>query len=381
MHIGGGVDTAYGSLVTPIYQTTTYEIPSIAELIEINVNGKMGYQYSSGMNPTQRAAAKKIAALEGGEEALVFSGGMAAITSTISTYVKKGDEILAQNDLYSASHRFLNTLNDKYGIKTRFFNTLDVGSAEKLVNDKTKLMYIETPTNPAMRLLDIAQAVEIAKKHQLVSVIDNTFASPLNQRPLDLGVDIVVESSTKSLSGHHHVISGVAVSTSERIQEIKRNRALYGQSLDPFGAFLLITGMQTLALRVERARSNALALAKVLEDHPKVQKVHYPGLESHPQHGLAKRQMIGFGSMLSFEVKDGVEGVTKLVDSLEVAKLATSLGGVDTTVTVPYIVYTKSLSLERQEEIGITPGLIRVSVGIEDFKDLEHDFTQALGRV
>ncbi len=381
MHIGGGVDTAYGSLVTPIYQTTTYEIPSIAELIEINVNGKMGYQYSSGMNPTQRAAAKKIAALEGGEEALVFSGGMAAITSTISTYVKKGDEILAQNDLYSASHRFLNTLNDKYGIKTRFFNTLDVGSAEKLVNDKTKLMYIETPTNPAMRLLDIAQAVEIAKKHQMVSVIDNTFASPLNQRPLDLGVDIVVESSTKSLSGHHHVISGVAVSTSERIQEIKRNRALYGQSLDPFGAFLLITGMQTLALRVERARSNALALAKVLEDHPKVQKVHYPGLESHPQHGLAKRQMIGFGSMLSFEVKDGVEGVTKLVDSLEVAKLATSLGGVDTTVTVPYIVYTKSLSLERQEEIGITPGLIRVSVGIEDFKDLEHDFTQALGHV
>ncbi|MBW2178629.1 MAG: PLP-dependent transferase, partial [Deltaproteobacteria bacterium] len=172
VHIGGGVDTAYGSLVTPIYQTTTYEIPSIAELIEINVNGKMGYQYSSGMNPTQRAAAKKIAALEGGEEALVFSGGMAAITSTISTYVKKGDEILAQNDLYSASHRFLNTLNDKYGIKTRFFNTLDVGSAEKLVNDKTKLMYIETPPTPAMRLLDIAQAVEIAKKHQMVSVID-----------------------------------------------------------------------------------------------------------------------------------------------------------------------------------------------------------------
>ena len=381
VHIGGGVDTAYGALVTPIYQTTTYEIPSIAELIEINVNGKMGFQYSSGKNPTQMAAAKKIAALEGGEEALVFSGGMAAITSTISTYVKNGDEILAQNDLYSASHRFLNTLNDKYGIKTRFFNTLDVGSAEKLVNDKTKLMYIETPTNPAMRLLDIAQAVEIAKKHQLVSVIDNTFASPLNQRPLDLGVDIVVESSTKSLSGHHHVISGVAVSTSERIQEIKRNRALYGQSLDPFGAFLLITGMQTLALRVERARSNALALAKMLEEYQKVQEVHYPGLESHPQHDLAKKQMIGFGSMLSFQVKDGVEGVTKLVDSLEVAKLATSLGGVDTTVTVPHIVYTKSLSLERQEEIGITPGLIRVSVGIEDFKDLEHDFTQALGHV
>jgi cystathionine beta-lyase/cystathionine gamma-synthase len=381
VHIGSGVDTAYGSVATPIYQTTTYEIPSMAELIDINVNGKKGYQYSSGANPTQEAAAKKIAALEGGEEALVFSGGMAAITSTIATYVKRGDEILAQNDLYSASNRFLHTLNDKYGIKTRFFNTLDVGAAEKLVNENTKLIYIETPTNPAMRLVDIAQAVEIAQKHQLVSVLDNTFASPMNQRPLDLGIDIVVESSTKFLAGHHNVISGAAVTTSERIKEIKRNRALYGQSLDPFGAFLLITGMQTLALRIERANSNALALAKMLEDHPSVLKVNYPGLESHPQHDLAKRQMIGFGGMMSFEVKDGVEGVTRLVDSLELVKLATSLGGVDTILTVPHVVYTRSLSLERQEEIGITPGLIRVSVGIEDYVDIENDFTQALGHV
>ena len=176
-------------------------------------------------------------------------------------------------------------------------------------------------------------------------------------------------------------LSGAAVTTSERIQEIKRNRTLYGQSLDPFGAFLLITGMQTLALRIERANSNALALAKMLEEHPSVTKVNYPGLESHPQHDLAKRQMIGFGGMMSFEVKDGTEGVTRLVDSLELVKLATSLGGVDTILTVPHVVYTRSLSLERQEEIGITPGLIRVSVGIEDYVDLENDFTQALGHV
>ncbi len=382
VHVGGRVDTAYGSLVTPIYQTTTFEIPSVADLIDINVHGtKTAYQYSSGKNPTQRAAEEKIAALEGGEEALVFSGGMAAITSTVSTYLKKGDEVIAQGDLYSTTNRFFRTIQEKYGIKTNFFETTDIESAEKLVNEKTKLIYIETPTNPAMRLVDIPRAVEIAQTHELVSIIDNTFASPLNQRPLDLGVDIVVESSTKSLSGHQHVVSGVVVSTSERIQEIRSNRSLYGQSLDPFGAFLLITGMQTMAIRVERARSNALALANVLEAHPKVLKVNYPGLESHPQHDLAKKQMSGFGSMLSFEVKDGVEGLTKLVDSLEVVKLATSLGGVDTIVTLPYITTQKSMSRERQEAVGITPGLVRVSVGIEDYVDLETDFTQALSNV
>jgi methionine-gamma-lyase len=381
VHIGGRADPAWGSLVTPIYQTTTYEISSMAELIEINIHGKKAHQYSSSSNPTQRAAELKIAALEGGEDALVFSGGMAAITSTVSSYVEKGDEILAQKDLYSTTDRFFKTLNEKYGIKTRFYDTMDVGSAESLINDKTKVIYIETPTNPTLKLVDIAQAVEIAENHHLVSIIDNTFASPLNQKPLDLGVDIVVESATKSLSGHQHVICGAAISTAERIQHIKGNRSLYGQSLDPFGAFLLITGMQTMALRVERARSNALALAKLLENHPKIEKVNYPGLTSHPQHELAKKQMSGFGSMISFEVKDGLDGATKLIDNLEIAKLATSLGGVDTIVTVQYVTTQRSLSKERQEELGITPGLIRVSVGIEDFKDLENDFTRALAHV
>ncbi len=382
VHVGGRVDKAYGSLVTPIYQTTTFEIPSIADYIDINVHGtKSAYQYSSGKNPTQRAAEEKIAALEGGENALVFSGGMAAITSTVLTYVKSGDEIIAQRDLYSTSGRLFREIEEKYSIKTRYFDTVDIESAEKLVNENTKILFIETPTNPTLKLVDIAKAVEIAKKHNLISIIDNTFASPLNQRPLKMGIDIVVESATKSLSGHQHVIAGAVVTSSEHVQKIRSNRGLYGQSLDPFGAFLLITGMQTMALRVERARNNALALAKLLHSHPKIEKVNYPGLESHPQHELAKKQMDGFGSMISFEVKNGVEGVTKLIDNLEVAKLATSLGGVDTIVTAQYISTQRNMTPEVQESKGITPGLIRVSVGIEDYADLERDFTQALTHV
>ena len=382
VHVGGRVDKAYGSLVTPIYQTTTFEIPSIADYIDINVHGtKTAYQYSSGKNPTQRAAEEKIAALEGGEDALVFSGGMAAITSTVLTYVKSGDEIIAQRDLYSTSGRLFREIDEKYGIKTHYFDTVDIESAEKLVNDKTKILFIETPTNPTLKLVDIAKAVEIAKKHNLISIIDNTFASPLNQQPLKMGIDIVVESATKSLSGHQHVIAGAVITSSEHVQKIRSNRGLYGQSLDPFGAFLLITGMQTMALRVERARNNALALAKLLDSHPKIVKVNYPGLESHPQHELAKKQMDGFGSMLSFEVQDGVDGVTKLIDNLEVVKLATSLGGVDTIVTAQYISTQRNMTREVQESKGITPGLIRVSVGIEDWVDLERDFNQALTHV
>lgn len=382
VHVGGRVDTTYGSLVTPIYQTTTFEIPSISDYIDINVHGtKSAYQYSSGKNPTQQAAEEKIASLEGGEAALVFSGGMAAITSTILTYVKSGDEILAQRDLYSTTGRLFREIEEKYGIKTRYFDTIDVGSSKKMVNDKTKLLYIETPTNPTLKLVDIAKAVDIAKDHNLISIIDNTFASPLNQRPLHMGIDIVVESATKSLSGHQHVIAGAVISTSEQIQKIRSNRSLYGQSLDPFGAFLLITGMQTMALRAKRARENALALSNFLSKHPKIIKVNYPGLESHPQYELAKKQMIGFGSMISFEVKEGVEGVTKLIDNLKLVKLATSLGGVDTIVTAQFISTQRNMTREIQESKGITPGLIRVSVGIEDFTDLEKDFSTALNFV
>jgi methionine-gamma-lyase len=381
VHAGTEPDLAWGSILTPIYQTTTYAVPDVRELIERYRHKKPGYTYTSTGNPTQRAAELKIAALEGGEDAAVFSAGMAAITSTITSLVKKGDEILAPINIYGETFHFFRRMDEEAGVKTRFYDTTDIGSADDIINDNTKVIYLETPTNPTLTLVDIAKGVELAKKHGVTTVIDNTFANPYNQRALELGVDIVVESATKSLSGHHQVVCGVAVSTKERIRSIKHMRGEYGQTMDPFAAYLLITGIQTMALRTERFNSNAQALAEYLEAHPKIEKVYYPGLPSNPQYGLAKRQMHGFGGMVAFEVKDGLDGVTRMFDNLKLVKLATSLGGVDTIATIPSISTHGGLSREEQEKMGITQGLVRASVGIEDFKDLKADFENALSHV
>lgn len=378
VHVGTDADPTWNSVVTPIYQTTTYAIPDIPELIARYRHKKGGYTYTSTGNPTQRAAEIKIAALEGGEDAAVFSAGMGAITAAINSVVRNGDEILAQNDLYGETFRLFKTMPEMRGITSHFFDAARVEEIEDMITDKTSLIYLETPTNPLLKLVDIEKATRIAKKHGVTTILDNTFASPMNQRALELGVDIVVESATKSLSGHHHVVCGAAVSTAEHIKAIKHMRGDYGQTLDPFGAFLLITGIQTMSLRVERMNSNALKLAKLLEDSPKVERVYYPGLESHPQHAIARKQMFGFGSMISFEVKGGLPSITKMFDSLELVKLATSLGGVDTIATVPSISTHGGLSKEAQQQMGITESLVRASIGIEDFDDLEEDFKKAL---
>ena len=371
-------DPAWGAIVTPIYQTTTYAVPDVSELIARYRHKKGGYTYTSTGNPTQRSAELKIAALEGGEDAAVFSAGMGAITASVNSVVRNGDEIITQNDLYGETFRLFNTMPEMRGIKSHFFDTTNIEEIEDLINDRTKLLYLETPTNPLLKLVNIEKATSIAKRHGIVTILDNTFASPLNQRPLDLGVDIVVESATKSLSGHHHVVCGAAVSTKENIRKIKNMRGDYGQTLDPFGAFLLITGIQTMALRIERMNDNAMTLAKILEANPNIEKVYYPGLSSHPQHDLAKKQMQGFGSMISFEVKGGLNAVTKLFDNLKLVKLATSLGGVDTIATIPSISTHGGLSKEEQLKVGITESLVRASVGIEDHVDIEKDFENAL---
>jgi cystathionine beta-lyase/cystathionine gamma-synthase len=247
-----------------------------------------------------------------------------------------------------------------------------------MITDKTSLLYLETPTNPLLKLVDIKKATKIAKKHGVTTVLDNTFASPMNQRALELGIDIVVESATKSLSGHHHVVCGAAASSKDNIRKIKSMRGDYGQTLDPFGAFLLITGMQTMSLRVDRMNKNALEIAKMLEDDPKIKCVYYPGLQSHPQHDIAKKQMKGYGSMVSFEVKGGLASISKMFDNLELVKLATSLGGVDTIATIPCISTHGGLTKEQQLAMGITENLVRASIGIEDPEDLVEDFKQAL---
>ena len=381
VHVGTEADPTWGSVVTPIYQTTTYSIPNVEDLIALYGRKKTGYTYTSTGNQTQRAAEIKIAPLEESEDAAVFSAGMAAITAAINSVVENGDEVIAQNDLYGETFRLFKTMPEKRGITSHFFDASNVEEVEDMITDKTRLLYLETPTNPLLKLVDIEKATKIAKKHGVTTILDNTFASPMNQKALALGVDIVVESATKSLSGHHHVVCGAAVSTKENIRKIKSMRGDYGQTLDPFGAFLLITGMQTMSLRVERMNNNSMELAKMLEDHPKVQRVHYPGLPSHPQHDIAKKQMHGYGSMISFEVKGGIPAITKLFDKLELVKLATSLGGVDTIATIPCISTHGGLSKEQQLAMGITENLVRASIGIEDPEDLLEDFKQALSNI
>lgn len=381
VHVGTGADPNYGSVVTPIYQTTTYSIPNVEDLIALYSRKKTGYTYTSSGNPTQRAAELKIADLEGSEDAAVFSAGMAAITAAINSIVENGDEVIAQNDLYGETFRLFKTMPEKRGITSHFFDAAKVEEIEDMITDKTSLLYLETPTNPLLKLVDIQKATKIAKKHGVTTILDNTFASPMNQRALELGVDIVVESATKSLSGHHHVVCGAAASTKQNIRKIKSMRGDYGQTLDPFGAFLLITGMQTMSLRVERMNSNSMELAKMLEDHPKIKRVHYPGLKSHPQHEIAKNQMIGFGSLMAFEVEGGIPAITKLFDKLELVKLATSLGGVDTISTVPCISTHGGLTKEQQLGMGITENLVRASIGIEDPEDLLEDYKQALAQI
>lgn len=377
VHAGAETDPAYDSVVTPIYQTTTYKVPDIPSLIPRHIE-KKGYTYSSSGNPTQRAAEQKIAALENSEDAAVFSAGMGAITASINSLVNAGDEIIAQLDLYGDTYRFLKDLENTRHIKTRFFSTEKAETIEELINEKTKILYLESPTNPLLKLVDIEKATNIAKKHGITTILDNTFASPMNQRGLEQGVDIVVQSATKSLSGHHHVICGAAAGASEHIKLMKRSRIVYGQVLDPFGAFLLITGMQTYSLRMQTMNKNTKALAKLLEDSPKIKKVYYPGLVTHPQYNLASNQMKDYGSILSFETEGGMETLEEMFKGFEIVKLATSLGGVDTIATVPSITIFGNMPKEEQKKIGIDPGLVRISVGIEDYSDLEEDFKEAL---
>ncbi len=380
VHSGAGHDKAWDSVVTPIYQTTTYSVPDLDALVDRHVH-KKGYTYTTSGNPTQHAAEEKIAALEATEAAAVFSSGMGAITAAINSIVKAGDEIIAQSDLYGDTYNFINGLAETRNIDAKYFETTDVSQIEDLITDKTKLIYLETPTNPLLKLVDIKKATSIAREHGVLTILDNTFASPINQQPHQLGVDIVVQSATKSLSGHHHVVCGAAAGSLEHIKAIKTVRGLYGQVLDPFGAFLLITGIQTMALRMKQMNQNAQALAKLLADNSMVSRVYYPGLDSHPQHKLANIQMKGCGSMISFEVKGGKESIAKMLKGLSFVKLATSLGGVDTIATVPAISMYHSKTAGERKAIGIQDGLVRVSVGIEDTEDLVAEFSNALAQI
>jgi methionine-gamma-lyase len=379
---GGHIPDANKSVAPPIYQTATFRYDTVEEGARLGAETGPGYFYTRWGNPTTDLFEQRMAILEGGEAALGTSSGMAAIATAVVSLLRAGDHAIAPKAIYQATFELLHHVLPGYGVEVTFLDTPDVAAYERALRPSTRLLYIETPNNPLLGIIDIAGTVALARAHGARTVADNTFATPYNQRPLALGVDLVCHSATKYLGGHHDVTAGVIVGPRDLIRQCVRTMRIFGGVLDPFGAFLLIRGLMTLGLRVERHNTNALALARRLAGHPKVARVHYPGLPDHPRHDVAVRQMPGgFGGMLSLEVRGDVAAGARCVEALRVAKLAVSLGGVSTLVAHPASTTSVNMPPEVRRDAGIADGLIRVSVGIEDVPDLLDDFDQALARV
>jgi len=379
---GGGIPDANKSVVTPIYQTATFRYDTVEEGARLGAETGPGYFYTRWGNPTTDVLERKVALLEGADAALATASGMAAIATSVMTLVRGGDHVIAPKAVYQATFVLLHSILPAYGVEATLLDDPDVAAYERAVRPNTKLLYIETPNNPLLGVTDIAGVVAVARARGARTIADNTFATPYNQAPLRLGVDLVCHSATKYLGGHHDVTAGVIAGSRELIRRCVGTMRTFGGVLDPFGAYLLIRGLATLGLRVERHNANALALARYFAGHPAVARVHYPGLPAHPRHAVAARQMApGFGGMLSIEVKGDVAAGARCVEALRVAKLAVSLGGVSTLVTHPASTTSVNMPPDVRRAAGIADGLIRISAGIEDLDDLIADFDQALKRV
>ena len=361
----------------PVARTANFTFSSTEEMKRWAEGRSSAYIYTRYGNPTLAVAEAKVAALEGAEAAIVTASGSAAISSALLAFVRAGDEIIATRQLYGGSYRLLRDILPRYAIGIRHVEA-DLDGVEKLVSPRTKVLYIETPTNPTLRLVDLERVVAFAREWGLISIIDNTFATPILQKPLDLGVNVVVHSASKYLAGHSDVIAGAAAGNPALIEKVRQNVIYLGGSMDPEAAFLLIRGMKTLEVRVERQCETAMAVARFLAKHPKVARVHYPGLPSHPDYKLAKRQMRGFGAMLAFDMKGGLSAARRFCDRVRVFLLAASLGGVESLVILPIYTSHYKMSLPELRAAGVEPGTIRVSVGLEDPEDLIEDLRQAL---
>jgi len=378
VHAGEGNKHGVGVGVgTPIARTSTFTFSSTEEMKRWAEGKSKAYIYTRYGNPTLAVAQEKIAALEGAEAAVVTASGMAAISSALLGALKCGDELISTAQLYGGTYRLMRDVFADLGIKVHHVGT-DLAGIERLVNSRSRVLYVESPTNPTVRLVDIAKAAQFGKQHKLISIIDNTFATPVLQRPIELGYDMVVHSATKALAGHSDVIAGAAVGNKHWMERVQHMVIYLGGSMDPEAAYLLNRGMKTLGLRVRKQCENAMAVAKFLEKHPKVARVFYPGLPSHPDHKLAKRQMRGFGSMLAFDLKGGLSAARRVCDRVQLFLLAASLGGVESLVVLP--AYTSHYNMSEEELLrgGVTPGMVRVSIGIEDSADLIADLQQAL---
>ncbi|HEY9843494.1 MAG: cystathionine gamma-synthase [Candidatus Sericytochromatia bacterium] len=370
IHVGQEADPATGATIVPIYQTSTYTQEGIGQ--------HKGFEYSRTGNPTRKALETCLASLENAGYGLAFASGMAA-TSTVLALLDAGDHILAGDDLYGGSYRVFTKVFSRLGLSFEFVDARDPQALAAKIRDNTRLIWLETPTNPLLRLCDIAAIAEISKARGLLLAVDNTFVSPYFQRPLDLGADLVVHSTTKYIGGHSDVVGGAVLTNSPELhQRLAFLQNAMGGIPGPFDAWLTLRGLKTLALRMERHQQNALQIAAFLEAHPLIESVNYPGLASHPQHELAQRQMSGFGGMISFEVKGGIEAGKRVASATKLFALAESLGGVESLIGHPATMTHSAIEPAQRRAIGLNDGLLRISVGIEDVEDLMEDLKQAV---
>ncbi len=366
------VDPAYGSVMPPIYQTSTYA--------QSTPGGHKGFEYSRSGNPTRAALERAFASIENGKHGLAFASGLAAIDAVIKL-LKPGDEVISTNDLYGGTYRLFTKVFEQFGVKFHFIGMENADNVEKYVNDNTRLIWVETPTNPMMNIIDIKACAAVAQKHDLLLAVDNTFATPYLQQPLDLGADIVMHSATKYLGGHSDVVMGALVVNDDDLAEkLYFIQNASGAVCGPQDSFLVLRGLKTLHVRMQRHCENGKAIAEYLLDHPKIEKVYWPGFESHPNHAIARDQMRDFGGMISFVTKgNNYDEAVRIVENLKIFTLAESLGGVESLAGHPASMTHASIPKEEREKTGVVDALIRLSVGIEDVKDLIEDLEQAIG--
>ncbi len=370
IHVGQEPDPTTGAIITPIYQTSTY--------VQEELGKHKGYEYARTGNPTRTALEQCLASLENAKYGLCFSTGLGA-TNTVMNLLSQGDHVVVGEDVYGGTYRIFDKVYKRYGIEFTFIDSTDVKNTEKALRPNTKMIWMETPTNPLLRLADIEEHVKLGRAKKVITVVDNTFASPYFQRPLDLGIDVVVHSTTKYLGGHSDVVGGAILTSRDDLYEnLKFHQNAVGATPGPFDSWLVMRGLKTLAVRMKEHQKNAMTIAEMLEKHDAIERVYYPGLPSHPQHELAKKQMLGFGGMLSVIVKGGAQNAKNFLHATKLFSLAESLGGVESLIGHPATMTHASIPQKDREARGIGDDLVRLSVGIEDIDDLLADLHNAL---
>ena len=377
----GDFHDEYGSAVTPIYQTSTFSFKNAQHGADCFSGKSDGFIYTRIGNPTIGALEDKLAELENGYRGIAMGSGMAAVSTVYMALLEKGAHMISTGAVYGPSRAIVGSHFEKFGVEATYTDTSKLENIEKAIRPNTKLLYLETPANPTIKLTDIKKACELAHKHGITVVVDNTFCSPYLQKPLDLGADVALHSLTKFINGHADIVGGALIAKDPEIYNKLRKTMVYmGCNMDPHQAYLVIRGVKTLSLRIDRAQESAMKVARFLENHPKIEWIKYPGLESFEQHELAKEQMAGFGSMISFGVKGGYEAGTVIMDNVHLAKLAVSLGGVETLIQHPASMTHAAVDKDAKLEAGITDDLVRYAIGIEDVDDIIADISAALDK-